>query len=103
VARLGGDEFVVVLEGVNSAEEPQIVARKIVANIARPLEVEGRALTLTTSIGVAFRREITAADAATAEALIGRADAALYAAKNAGRNTWRVMADDVLIAEPGGA
>jgi len=103
VARLGGDEFVIILEGVNNVDEPQIVARKIVASIALPLEVEGRALTLTTSIGVAFRREITAADAATAEALIGRADAALYAAKNAGRNTWRVMADDVLIAEPGGA
>ena len=101
VARLGGDEFVIILEGVNNVDEPQIVARKIVASIALPLEVEGRALTLTTSIGVAFRRDITAADAATAEALIGRADAALYAAKNAGRNTWRVMADDVLIAEPG--
>jgi diguanylate cyclase (GGDEF)-like protein/PAS domain S-box-containing protein len=97
VARLGGDEFVVILEGVNTPEEPQIVARKIVANVTLPLAVEGRMLTLTTSIGVAFRRDIQAADAATAEAMIGRADAALYAAKNAGRNTWRVMAEDVLL------
>jgi diguanylate cyclase (GGDEF)-like protein/PAS domain S-box-containing protein len=101
VARLGGDEFVVILEGVSSAEEPQIVARKIVGNVARPLEVEGRTLTLTTSIGVAFRREIQSSDPATAEALIGRADAALYAAKKAGRNTWRVMADDVLLETQG--
>ena len=97
VARLGGDEFVIILEGVNNADEPQIVARKIVDNVAGPLQVEGRTLTLTTSIGVAFRRAIIAADKATAETLIGRADAALYAAKKAGRNTWRVMADDVLI------
>ena len=103
VARLGGDEFVIILEGVNNADEPQIVARKIVADVGRPLEVEGRALSLTTSIGVAFRREISTADGATAEALIGRADAALYAAKNAGRNTWRMMVDDVLLAEPGAA
>ncbi len=103
VARLGGDEFVIILEGVNNADEPQIVARKIVADVGRPLEVQGRALSLTTSIGVAFRREISTADGATAEALIGRADAALYAAKNAGRNTWRVMVDDVLLAEPGAA
>jgi len=103
VARLGGDEFVVVLEGVNTADEPQIVARKIVASVAKPLEVEGRTLALTTSIGIAFRREILAADAATAETMIGRADAALYAAKKAGRNTWRVMADDVLIEETGTA
>jgi len=101
VARLGGDEFVIVLEGVASAEEPQIVARKIIASVRRPLEVEGRTLALTTSIGIAFRREVVAADAATAETLIGRADAALYAAKKAGRNTWRVMAEDVLL-EPAG-
>ena len=103
VARLGGDEFVVILEGVGSHEEAQIVARKIVANVARPLQVEGRTLTLTTSIGIAFRREILAADPATAEAMIGRADAALYAAKKAGRNTWRVMADDVLVDAQGAA
>ena len=103
VARLGGDEFVVVLEGVNHADEARIVARKIVASVAKPLEVEGRTLALTTSIGIAFRREILAADAATSEAMIGRADAALYAAKKAGRNTWRVMADDVLIEEAGTA
>ena len=101
VARLGGDEFVIVLEGVNNADEPRIVARKIVASVTSPLTVEGRALTLTTSIGIAFRRAIVSADAATAEAMIGRADAALYAAKKAGRNTWRVMADDVLIEEKG--
>ena len=103
VARLGGDEFVIILEGVNDARELQIVARKIVDNVTRPLEVEGRALTLTTSIGIAFRRAIIAADKATAETLIGRADAALYAAKKAGRNTWRVMADDVLIETEGAA
>ena len=97
VARLGGDEFVVILEGIANAREPQIVARKIVDNVTRPLQVESRTLTITTSIGIAFRRAIVAADAATAETLIGRADAALYAAKKAGRNTWRVMADDVLI------
>jgi diguanylate cyclase (GGDEF)-like protein/PAS domain S-box-containing protein len=101
VARLGGDEFVIILEGLNDEEEPQILARKIVANVTRPLEVQGRMLTMTTSIGIAFRREIVAADAATVEAMIGRADAALYAAKAAGRNTWRVMVDDVLVAEKG--
>ena len=101
VARLGGDEFVIVLEGVNNEDEPQVVARKIVANVTQPLEVEGRTLTLTTSIGIAFRRTVVATDAATVETLVGRADAALYAAKKAGRNTWRIVADDVLIEEKG--
>jgi diguanylate cyclase (GGDEF)-like protein/PAS domain S-box-containing protein len=101
VARLGGDEFVIILEGLNNEEEPQVLARKIVANVTRPLEVEGRALTMTASIGIAFRRKIVAADAATVEAMIGRADAALYAAKSAGRNTWRLMVDDVPVPEKG--
>jgi len=103
VARLGGDEFVIILEGLDNEEEAQVLARKIVAGVTRPLEVEGRTLTMTTSIGIAFRREIVAADAATVEAMVGRADAALYAAKAAGRNTWRVMVDDVLVAEKGPA
>ena len=98
VARLGGDEFVVILEGVNNAEEAQVVACKIVANVSCPLTVDGRPLTMTTSIGIAFRHEIVAADAATVEAMIGRADAALYAAKASGRNTWRLMVDDMLMA-----
>ncbi len=101
VARLGGDEFVIILEGVNNEEEPQVVARKIVANVTQPLEVEGRTLALTTSIGIAFRSAVVATDAAAVETLVGRADAALYEAKRAGRNTWRVMADDVLIEEKG--
>jgi len=101
VARLGGDEFVIVLEGLSGVAEPQIVARKIVAGVRRPLEVGGRALAVTTSIGIAFRGDVAAADAATAETLIGRADAALYAAKKAGRDTWRLMAEDVLL-EPAG-
>jgi len=101
VARLGGDEFVVLLEGVDDPGEPQVVARKIVANVREPLEVAGRTLALTTSIGIAFRREVVAADAATAETLIGRADAALYAAKKAGRDTWRVIAEDVLLEAEG--
>ena len=101
VARLGGDEFVIILEGVNTEEEPQVVARKIVANAAQPLEVEGRMLTLTTSVGIAFRRVVVATDAAAVETLVGRADAALYEAKRAGRNTWRVIADDVALEEKG--
>jgi diguanylate cyclase (GGDEF)-like protein/PAS domain S-box-containing protein len=103
VARLGGDEFVIILEGVNSADEPQVVARKIVASVAQPLEVDGRLLTLTTSVGIAFRRAVVATDAAAVETLVGRADAALYEAKRAGRNTWRVIADDVPIEAREGA
>ena len=83
-------------------EEPQVVARKIVANVAG--RWRSKAATLTTRPPASASRSAarsSSADAATVEALIGRADAALYAAKNAGRNTWRVMVNDVLVAEKG--
>ena len=88
VARLAGDEFVVVVEGLHGATEPQLVAHKILAAIGRPFEVDGGALAVSTSIGIAFQPD---GHAQPAE-LLARADAALYEAKAAGRNTFRMDA-----------
>lgn len=88
VARLAGDEFVVILENVHSEAEPQFVARKIVGQISRPFEVEGRLVEVTTSVGIAFHRHGSIAP----EELLARADKALYAAKSAGRNTYHLSA-----------
>jgi diguanylate cyclase (GGDEF)-like protein/PAS domain S-box-containing protein len=95
VARLGGDEFVVILEGLHDEAEPQFVARKILANVSRPLEIEGRTLEVTTSIGIAWRADVGACadEAQCAQALLARADEGLYQAKAAGRNTWRLLAE----------
>ncbi|MDH6594983.1 diguanylate cyclase (GGDEF)-like protein/PAS domain S-box-containing protein [Variovorax sp. TBS-050B] len=87
VARLAGDEFVVVLENLYTREDAVAVARKIVHQIgSTPFELEGRSLRVTTSIGVAFQ-QAGAASVAPAD-LLARADAALYRAKSAGRNTF---------------
>lgn len=93
VARLAGDEFVVILEGLHSAEEPQFVARKIMARMSRPFDTGRVALEVTSSIGIAFH----AAEGAktTPPRLLARADQALYAAKEAGRNTFRLAATPV--------
>ena len=87
VARLAGDEFVVVLENVHTREAAVAVARKIVERVGTvPFELDGRSLNVTTSIGIAFHQ---AADASAGAAdLLARADAALYRAKAAGRNTF---------------
>jgi diguanylate cyclase (GGDEF)-like protein/PAS domain S-box-containing protein len=87
VARLAGDEFVVVLENLHMREDAVATARKIVHQVgSAPFELEGRSLQITTSIGVAFHR---GADAPVEPAdLLARADAALYRAKSAGRNTF---------------
>ncbi|MCW5637073.1 MAG: PAS domain-containing protein [Rubrivivax sp.] len=88
VARLAGDEFVVLLEGLHSDAEPQFVARKVLAQFQAPFDVDGRALEVTTSVGIAYH----AAGAGTVapSALLARADEALYRAKQAGRNTFRL-------------
>jgi diguanylate cyclase (GGDEF)-like protein/PAS domain S-box-containing protein len=88
VARLGGDEFVVILEGLHSDEEPKIVARKILAGIDRPFDIDGRPSRVTTSVGVAFHTS----DSEGASDLLARADAALYHAKAAGRNAYHLAA-----------
>lgn len=83
VARQGGDEFLILLTDLRKANDAYLVAQKLVENLGRPLVVRGREIHLTGSIGVAvFPR-----DGATADALIGNADVAMYRAKHLGRNT----------------
>ncbi len=88
VARLAGDEFVIIVEGLNAREEASLVAAKIVAGMSAPMAVEGGDLQVTTSIGVAA----VGPDMRSADELLAQADAALYAAKRAGRNTFSVSA-----------
>ncbi|MGH8029118.1 MAG: diguanylate cyclase domain-containing protein, partial [Arenimonas sp.] len=85
VARLAGDEFVVILESMASAEDADRVARKILDAMTAPMQVESKPCQLSTSIGIAVRRQ----GEVDGEALLRRADAAMYAAKNAGRRTFQ--------------
>lgn len=85
VARLTGDEFVILLEGLNTMEEPQVIARKIIATVGFPFEIAGRVFTVSTSIGIAASDAVGIIPAR----LLAIADEALYQAKGAGRNTFR--------------
>ena len=82
-ARLGGDEFVVIVEDAAIPDAAKTIARKLIEATARPVSVDGTALKITTSIGIAYARA-----AVDAKALMSTADAALYGAKKAGRNTY---------------
>ena len=86
VARLAGDEFVVLLEGMHSDDEPQFIARKIIAAVEKPFMLDGQFVSVTTSIGIAMR----SVDGDVASVLMKRADEALYEAKRSGRNTFRL-------------
>ena len=87
VARIGGDEFTLVVEELTGREAGSHIAEKIVAAMRPEFVVDGRALTVTASVGVALYAGV---DHITADALIKKADEALYAAKSGGRNKFRV-------------
>ncbi len=87
VARLGGDEFVVVAEGLRLPDDAQRMAQDVLAALSAPMTAAPDAR-IGASIGIATG---SAGDADT-EALLRRADAAMYSAKAAGRGTiywWR--------------
>lgn len=78
-ARLGGDEFVVVLRDLPAADPAHAIRRQIEARLQAPLRLKGLRLRLGASIGMA----LGSASDTSAEALLARADAAMYAAKRA--------------------
>lgn len=82
VARLGGDEFVIMLPGLASSEDAEVVVQKVLAKFADPFVVDGHELHVTTSIGASVYPE----DGADSDTLLRTADAALYSAKDKGRN-----------------
>lgn len=83
-ARLGGDEFVVLIEGLNTADEASIVSEKLQSAIRAPMAVDAQLLQVTASMGLAYYE----GHGSSAEALVAKADQALYRAKAAGRDTF---------------
>ncbi len=81
VARLGGDEFVVLLDGVRGLDDATAVAEKVLAAVRVPVAVGETMVAPTASIGIALLEPGEGEDC-----VIARADAALYTAKEAGRN-----------------
>ncbi|WP_367345851.1 putative bifunctional diguanylate cyclase/phosphodiesterase [Stenotrophomonas bentonitica] len=88
LARLGGDEFVLVV-GIENDEDVATVANRIIQSIGKGNLVPGHELQITASIGIAICPD----HAATERQLMGYADAAMYQAKEAGRNAYVVFAE----------
>lgn len=85
VGRLGSDEFPIVLDKLENAENAGIVAKKIIAEIARPFLLEGHEVSLGASIGIA----IFPSCGNSANELLKNAALALKRAKVIGRNVYQ--------------
>jgi len=88
VARFGGDEFLLVLTAMTDKASVTAVVEKVHKSVSRSFAVDGRVTPLGASIGIA----LYPGDGETPEELFRRADGAMYAAKAAGKNTYRFAA-----------
>ena len=86
VSRLGGDEFVIVLPQIAHMDDAISAAEKVISTLSQPVTLAGQGFDVTISIGIAIAPPGVRQDAA---GLLARADAAMYAAKKAGRNCFR--------------
>jgi diguanylate cyclase (GGDEF)-like protein len=88
VARSGGDEFIVVLPEIASIGEAGRIAERIVGSFAQPVDIGGRELYSSASVGISVFPD----DGTTPDELIRSADAALHRAKQGGHGTFRFYA-----------
>ncbi len=81
VARLGGDEFLVIQEGIGHISEAEMLARRIIRQLSAPYEVDGQAMRISVSVGIAIAPE----NGLDLERLAACADSALYKSKSDGK------------------
>jgi diguanylate cyclase (GGDEF)-like protein len=89
--RMGGDEFTVLLENIRTPEEVAAVASRMISAVAQPAEIAHHELTPTASIGIA----IYPRDDQRGERLVKAADAAMYRAKDVGRNRYAFFTQEM--------
>ena len=91
VARVGGDEFVVVMPDITSMTDVEHCAANLVAKLTPEMSIENHAVHVTASVGVCIYPDF----AHDAKHLLKRADAAMYAAKETGRNQFQIFSESM--------
>jgi diguanylate cyclase (GGDEF)-like protein len=85
VARLGGDEFILILNDQTGQEVIYRAMQRIISRVAEPIELDGQELLVTASAGISMYPQ----DGPDVETLLKNADAAMYRAKDKGRNNFQ--------------
>ena len=91
IARLGGDEYTLILEGLQDPAQAAVVAQELLDAFQRPFQVNGREVFCTVSVGITMYPT----DADNIEDLLKNADAAMYRAKEQGRNNYQFFTTDM--------
>jgi diguanylate cyclase (GGDEF)-like protein len=89
VSRLGGDEFTILLPDLKHVQDSARVASRILESVSRPLVVSGQEVFITGSVGIT----IYPMDGEDADTLLKNADAAMYSAKEQGRNNYQFYSE----------
>lgn len=85
IARMGGDEFVVILPGIDGANDAALMAMKLLESLKKAFNIESHEIFITFSIGISF----FPGDGRDPQSLLMNADAAMYRAKEKGKNTFQ--------------
>jgi len=91
LARFGGDEFIMIFNDMNNSISIVNIVQKVMQSMENPITIEGHSIYVTLSIGISVYPD----DADTPDDLLKNADAAMYKAKNDGRNTYRFYTEDM--------
>ncbi len=91
IARLGGDEFTIILEDISQISDASLVANKILDSMLQPVIINGLEIFVTPSMGIT----LYPLDDSSAKDLLRNADAAMYKAKEDGRNCYRFYTSDM--------
>lgn len=91
IGRYGGDEFILVMRGGPSSALGPALLERLMSVVVEPVDIDGYALTVTCSLGIASFPE----DGDSVPALLERADAAMYRAKQSGRNLFQLYNADI--------
>lgn len=90
-ARIGGDEFAIILPEANNPEIAERIAGNLLTSLAEPFDLDSQQATISASIGITQ----FPADGEEPDALMKKADQAMYAAKRLGRNAFKVFSQEV--------
>ncbi|MBO1924600.1 EAL domain-containing protein [Thiomicrorhabdus sp. 6S3-12] len=91
ISRLGGDEFTILQEPLNDYQDASALAQKLINATSQPLTIRDHTFYLSNSVGISIYPK----DAITPDALLKAADAAMYRAKDQGRNNFQFYTNDL--------